>query len=171
MEPVAVLQTPRQARFEDFMAVIALSLDEENGFLADIEIEDDGIQLDEGLETAIILSFFSDQRCTTEELPDGEISQRGWWGDMYAETDGDQFGSKLWLFDREKQTLENLSKIEDTAKVALQWMIDDGIAKSIAIQASYPRSEFLLLEVSLTKPDGTIYAFKTLWDGQRIKRA
>ena len=150
---------------------IGLFLEIENDFRADVKIESDGIQEDEGLETAVMLSLFTDQRVVDQELPPFEISKRGWWGDMFASHEGDKIGSKLWLYEREKQTLENLSKIEDTAKESLQWMIDDGVAKSIAVQASYPQPVFILLNVPIEKPDGQIYAFKTLWDNQSFKRA
>lgn len=153
------------------MGSIGLFFEDANNFIADISIGAAGIESDEGLETAIVLSLFSDARVTEEELPPTETSKRGYWGDMYSDIDGDHHGSKLWLFDREKQTLENLSKIEDTSKAALQWMIDDGIVKSIDVQASYPQAERVLIAIQATKPDGEIYAFKMLWDGQSAKRA
>lgn len=150
---------------------IGLFIEPETGYVADIEIGSNGIETDDGLETACLISIFTDQRATDEDLPEPDMPKRGWWGDMFAEKEGDQIGSKLWLYEREKQTLENLSKIEDTCKNSLQWFVEDGIAKSVEVSASYPQAGFTLIEIKITKPDGEVYAFKTLWDGQRLKRA
>ena len=150
---------------------VGLFLDEENGFMADINIGETGLEQDDGLETAVLISLFSDARCTDEQLPPDFTFKRGYWADMFAEKNGDKHGSLLWLLEREKQTVEILSKIEEYCRQSLQWMIDDGIAKDVSVQASHPRPEFTLFAVSITKPDGKIHAFKTLWDGQKLKRA
>lgn len=153
-----------------FNMAIGIFLKQENDFHGDLSILSTGFETDDGLETAVLISLFSDSRSTLEQLPPEFTFQRGYWGDMYAENNGDKYGSLLWLYEREKQTVEILSKIDETSRNALQWMIDDGIAKEVDVQASHPRPEFTLLEVKITKPDGNIYAFKTLWDGQRLKR-
>lgn len=153
------------------MGVIGLFLQQDSNYVADLNLTETGVELDEGLETAVIISLFTDQRVSDEELPLGETNKRGWPGDMYAEIDGDQIGSKIWIFENEKQTEQNLLDLKDTSKNALNWMIEDGIAKSTSVQVTYPRPGFTLIEVSITKPDGSIYAFKQLWDGQRLMRA
>lgn len=150
---------------------IAIIIDEESSYTADFKISETGFEIDDGLETSVLISLFSDARASEEQLPPEQTFKRGYWGDMFSPKNGDKHGSLLWLYEREKQTVDFLSKIEDTARQSLQWFIDDGIAKEISIRASHPRHEFTLLEISITKPDGKIHAFRILWDGQRLKRA
>ena len=128
---------------------------------------------DDGLETAVLISLFSDQRVTSADLPDGETSKRGWWGDVFPEVEGDQIGSKLWTFDRVKRTLAVLVQIETAATNALKWMLDDGVAKTVEIEAEFDdnRDNGIILRIDITRPDDTENRFNFVWDQQEIKRA
>ncbi len=64
---------------------------------------DDDFETDAGLETAVIISLFTDRRAgENDELPATETDRRGWWGNTLQDAD-DEIGSKLWLLCREKQ--------------------------------------------------------------------
>jgi phage gp46-like protein len=79
-----------------------------------------GLTQDEGLETAVLLSLFSDRIARQDDvLPSGD-DRRGWWADAYAEIEGDAWGSRLWLLSREKQTASVLRRAEEYASEALQ---------------------------------------------------
>ena len=98
----------------------------------DVTIDSDtnDVTSDSGLETAILISLFSDQRASADDvIPDSSIDDfRGWWGDALI---GFNIGSKLWLLGR-SATVETLpSEIEEYTNAALQWMIADGVAKAI----------------------------------------
>ena len=75
---------------------LALSFDNEAG-IGDLVIENDDLKIDEGLETAVLISLYTDARVSDEELPAEEAQKRGWWGDIYPDIPNDQIGSKLWL--------------------------------------------------------------------------
>lgn len=124
---------------------------------------------DDGLETAVIISLFTDKRVTDDELPAGEESKRGWWGDAFPEIDQDKIGSKLWLLQRSKRTTETLRKWEDYSKEALQWLIEDGVADSIEVTATYNENFQLEAELSIKKPKGRTSRFQVLWDKQELK--
>lgn len=136
----------------------------------DIDINDTGMIADDGLETAVLLSLFTDKRCSIEELPTFVEDQRGWWADLISEVEGDQIGSKLWLLQREKTTVQTRQRFIDYSKEALQWMIDDGIAEEIIVSAEYITKEAIKLTIEIQKPSGLVESFNVLWTGQEVKR-
>jgi phage gp46-like protein len=91
---------------------------------------------DMGLETAVIISLFTDRRANEDDvLPDlNNTDRRGWWGDLVSQIGNDQIGSKLWLLKREKTTPTTIIKAKKYVEEALQWMIDDGIAIKIEVE-------------------------------------
>ena len=97
---------------------------------------------DDGLETAVILSLFTDRRAREDDpLPDGSADRRGWWGDAYppaeARAGQEHIGSRLWLLEREKDTQDVVNRARDYAEEALQWLVDDGIAEHIEVMAGW----------------------------------
>lgn len=138
--------------------------------LFDLRIENGDLAGDNGMETAISISLFTDRRVSDEELPPLEKNKRGWWGDMFPEVDQDQIGSRLWLLNREKRTQEVLRRAEDYVKEALKWLIDDGVASSITATATYDENKFLIIDVGVTRPTGRTSRFQVLWDKQSLKR-
>jgi len=140
--------------------------------LFDIKINEErnDIVADNGLETAVIISIWSNRRVKEEELPFGKTQKEGWWGDMYPEKDGDKIGSKLWTLNPEKTTNETLKKSEDYTKECLNWMIDDGIASAINVLSEYNSSKHLVTKVQIVKKDGEEERFSVLWEEQEIRR-
>jgi phage gp46-like protein len=136
----------------------------------DLKIENGDVVRDDGLETAVIISLFSDRRVTEEEKPFLANSKRGYWGDMFSEIDGDKMGSRLWTLEREKRTIEVLRRAEDYTREALQWMIEDGVVLSISANASYDENKFLIINLEIKKPLGNDSRYQVLWDKQEIRR-
>ncbi|MCL4153120.1 UNVERIFIED_CONTAM: hypothetical protein GTU68_057162 [Idotea baltica] len=126
----------------------------------DLNIVDGDLQTDSGLETAVIISLFTDRR----------IQKRGWWGDMFAEIDQDKIGSRLWTLERSKRTNETLRLAEDYSEEALEWLIEDGVSTQIEVVASYDENNFMNLEVDIFKPLGRTTRFSMLWDFQEGAR-
>ena len=73
------------------MRDIQLSFSEKQGAVvngcADLTITDDDLSLEKTLKTAVMISLFTDQRVTENELPYGETSRRGWFGDCLFHDD------------------------------------------------------------------------------------
>lgn len=134
----------------------------------DVDFIDNDLEIDEGLESSILISLFSDRRVTFEEIPDNQSDLRGWWGDAVDLTEDNKIGSKLWILLREKQTDETLARAKEYCEEALQWILDDGVAKSVTVTTAYPERGHLRISIDVEKPDGdkVKYAYNFIWEGQ-----
>ncbi|HEY9105214.1 MAG TPA: phage GP46 family protein [Roseateles sp.] len=125
---------------------------------------------DDGLETAVVLSLFTDRLAGVGEGDVAATARRGWWGDTFAEVDGDRIGSRLWLLAREKRTPAVLGRAELYAREALQWLIDDGVARSVSVRAEAVGNlgEVLGLAVTITRSAQPVvqFRFESFWKGQ-----
>lgn len=124
---------------------------------------------DESLETAILISLFTDQRVRDDELPVGETSKRGWWGDMYSPIEGFELGSKAWLYDREKITTSVMAQMETRFQASLQWLLDDGVATNVAVTVSRVDTYKVQINVVVTEPSGSENKYSFFWDQQEQK--
>lgn len=134
---------------------------------ADLALEAFALAADDGLETAVILSLFSDARALDDDkLPAGQSDRRGWWGDAWAEQQGDRFGSRLWLLRPAKQLQQSLNLARDYAEEALAWLTADGVASRVEVETFIPRDEVMGMIVRIFRPDGSItpIRFETLWN-------
>lgn len=142
-------------------------IDMEHG--ADYAIESMLLQEDGGLDTAVILSLFTDRRAETDDvIPGGSADKRGTWMDAFSGTEGDKMGSRLWLLQREKLLPEVVVKVREYCLEALDWMISDGVAKSVDVNAWIERHHpvgVIAAQIDIARPDGAItrYKFDQLW--------
>jgi phage gp46-like protein len=99
-------------------------------------IDPPDLESDADLRTAVIISLFSDRLAATDdELPSmSDPDRRGWWGDTGTDPP-DNIGSKLWLYSRTVWTEPVRLGIEEAARNALQWMLDDGAADEVLVSA------------------------------------
>lgn len=120
---------------------------------------------DGGLDTAVILSLFTDARARDGDDTPAPDDLRGWWGDDFAAKTGDRFGSRLWLLGRRKQLPSVLAEAKGYAEEALAWLIKDGVASSVSVDVFIPRDEMLGLSVAITRPNGqpVRFRFEALW--------
>ncbi len=139
----------------------------------DLSIEDGDLESDDGLETAVIISLFTDRRARDDdELPDANNpDRRGWWGDLVAEVADDQIGSRLWLLERSKTTPDVLVKAKEYAEEALSWMIEGDVAKKIEVEVERQGTEGndrLALLVKIFQSDGgqVSLKFHSKWEAQ-----
>lgn len=128
--------------------------------LYDIVIGPDGdILTEDQLDTAIVVSLFTDARAEAHEIVKPQM-RRGWVGDL---EDG-SIGSKLWLLEQERLTLAVLARASDYAEKALEWLVDDQIAVSVVARA-YVQGGDAVLDVDLKKPNSRTEArFVGLWE-------
>lgn len=130
----------------------------------DIQMRNQDLDVEQGLRTAVIISIFTDARANEEELPIGETSRRGYWGDLFPDVERDRIGSRLWLLERSKETEEVRVTARQYCLEALQWMIDDGIAASIDVSTSFVSRGRMLIDIKIRRPEGQIFDFSTEWD-------
>ena len=123
------------------------------------------LQTGNDLQTAILISIFTDRVANTDDvIPDGSNDPRGWWGDA-----GEAYpiGSRLWLLSRAKQTAATAALAIDYVKEALQWLIDDGVVASFSVDAQWMAAGQLGVSVTAYKQDGSTVAlnFASVWLG------
>jgi len=121
------------------------------------------------LEAAIWVSLFTDAMADPGDLtPDLGSDRRGWWFDT-DQPSGFRMGSQLWLQMRAKKNERTRLLVENEARAALQWLIDDGIAIDVAVTASFPDrpADAIAIVVTTTEPDGKSRDWKVdlLWGG------
>lgn len=133
-----------------------------------ISFEGNDIKTTRSLLPAVLISLFTDARAADDDpLPDPQLTdRRGWWGDaMNTAMPSDSVGSKLWLLEREKSRDDVVVRAKLYVEEALQWMIDEGVAITVAVtveKQSVAGSGTLILayQVEIKKPAGGTETFK-----------
>ena len=117
------------------------------------------------LARAVINSIFTWARADVDDDLPGK-SLEGWWGDSFPDSQGDAFGSKLWLLQRAKLTDETVAKAKDYVEECLKWMLSDGVAGSVEVEAQRGDFDRLDILVVVTKPDATqmTMRFQDVWE-------
>jgi len=134
----------------------------------DLTMSGPDLLAENGLNTSVIISLFTDRQAEPGDvLPDGSSNRRGHWGDTFAAVNGDKLGSRLWLLSREKQTNATLNRAREYAEEALQWLIDDGVAATVTVKASWVRPGMLGMTIDIIRPDGSSenFRFEQAWNG------
>lgn len=133
--------------------------------LGDIVRGGDNIDLDDGLDAAVLISLFTHRRAaSTDDLPDGPGSDRqGWWGDTYSRNDGHQIGSRLWLLNRATLSDDTVNQAKSYIEEALQWMINDGLAETITVD-TFRRGDLLCFQVDIARPLDPTSHYSRLWE-------
>jgi phage gp46-like protein len=131
--------------------------------IGNIELTENDAAIDDGLNTAVYISLFTDARVDdeNENLLDDKADKRGYWGDVFEEK---PMGSKLWLLAREKKLNAVLEKAKIYSIDALKWLIDDGIAKEIIVNTKFTENDFLEIKIIITKPSDEILKFEYFYN-------
>lgn len=95
----------------------------------DFYFENGDFALESGLETAIIVSLFSDKR--DDEATDWK-NKGGWVGNQLNDN-GFEIGSLIWTLNRSNDDSETEILLEDYTRDALQWLLDNNYAKEIDV--------------------------------------
>lgn len=133
----------------------------------DFALESNDLQLGHDLETAVLVSLFTDRRANPDDpLPEQGASRRGWWGDSFSEISGDKIGSRLWLLEREKQTPQTLARAKEYVTEALSWLLTDGLALRYEVTVEWLRQGELGIGLKIERPKDTLnYRYQYLWQG------
>lgn len=123
------------------------------------------VQTGQDLETACLVSLFTDRLATPDFVPtDGSSDRRGWWADPYNDA---PLGSNLWQLERAKKTRDTLGLARRYAEEALAWLIDDGVAKEVVVNTGWLGaaigSTLLGIAIAIVKPDGSVTRFTFGW--------
>ncbi len=137
-----------------------------------------GLATDHNLETAVLLSLWTDASAQPDDvIPDGTDDRRGWWGNWESPEDL-VLGSRLWLLAREKSTEDTRRRAEEYAAEALAWMLDEDprwgrVAARVDVAAEYLEvgpvpPATLALRVQITRHDGTVYDRRFAWAWEEL---
>ncbi len=133
---------------------LAYEQDDEGIFDLIIDEDQADFETTDGLESAIVVSVFSDRRAYKDEVGD-PMRRRGWIGDLVSEVPGDLHGSGLWLYEQSRLTQEVVTGVRQEAEQCLEWMIQEDLVLSVsAAVASDPVKRQLRLVITTSSPTG-----------------
>lgn len=87
------------------------------------------VATDDGLRTSVQLSLFLDRRAEDDDAVEDD-DRRGWHADPRR-------GSRLWLLARAKETPDTLARAKTYTEEALAWLVEDGVARSVTVEAEW----------------------------------
>ena len=127
----------------------------------DLQIGDDGdIITEDFFDTAILYSLFGERRANADEVVDAR-RRRGWIGNA----EDFENGSKIWLLRQSRLTRDTLNRLKDEAEKALQWLVDDGYAVSVADVSATLNGGRVFLNVTINRSrDKVIRRYYELWE-------
>ncbi len=139
--------------------------------LIDVNMVIGDIAGDDGLETAVLISLFSDARATPDMIPiedqDGDL--RGFWGDLGG---NDSTGSRLWTIRRAKQLSSTLAAARQYCEQSLAWMLEDKVADRIVVQTEYAQRGWMAIQVDIYRAQSknpVTYRYNYEWAAQTLK--
>lgn len=130
------------------------------------------LELEDTLQTAIILSLFSDARAGVDDaLPLGHTQRRGWVGDSFGAVPEDAWGSKLWLCYFGKVSGQVLEQARFAAQQALAWLVRDGIASRVEVATQWvgERLDRLAVRPTIYQGAQVLPVYDVLW-GTSIRK-
>lgn len=148
--------------------------------ISDYLLDAGALAAEPGLETAIVISLFTDRRANPDDaLPAEATDRRGWWGDATPPIVNGRpvadarIGSRLWLLSREKQMPIVVARAKEYCREALAWMIEDGVCERIDIEAEIVRTGTLGIGITIHRPasDAVSFKFDYAWQGQENRNA
>lgn len=125
------------------------------------------LALDDTLQTAIIISLFTDARAGRDDvLPLGVTDRRGWVGDEFMagsfDNQPDAWGSLLWLLYFGKVTADVLPRAQYAAKQSLRWMLRKGVVSQVDVEALWV-GDRLAVRPTIYKPEQATPVYDVLW--------
>ena len=147
------------------MISLVYSNDTQRGDL--VRSDDTNLDTDEGLETAVTASLFSDARAQPSDGVDQGADLRGWWGAVHLDGDG-ELGSRLWLLRRNKLTRETILLASAYAREALAWLISARVASDITVTTERMpgKLDVAIITIKIQRSQKSAPRFERKWEVQ-----
>jgi len=123
------------------------------------------------LEGAVWASLFTDALASADDFaaeltPDLGRDRRGWWAD-WGRAAEESLGSLLWLYAREKKSESVRLNLQAAATRALEWLVDDGVARTLTVTVEFMPADKVGISVELIRPSGVRDNWRAdlLWSG------
>lgn len=134
-----------------------------NGLLYDLDFDGRDLKMTESLYGGILFSL------GIKALSDDDVSNKdarlekepaGWWANALESV---QIGSTIWSI--KKKTSDYLSRVKESAEKALAWIVSDGVAAEVTVDAS-DVGEVCEIDVTVRRPDGRTeeFTFQKNWE-------
>lgn len=121
----------------------------------DLVVDGGDLAVIDGLESAILVSLFSDRRADESEVGDPR-KRRGWIGDLVSGEPQDRHGSGLWLYEQRRLIQETATGVRIEAEQSLDWMVEEKLIEYAAGEVlQIPSSRRINLVVTLHFLDGS----------------
>ena len=149
---------------------IDVVLEELEGGIFDVKIGFDGdLETEDSFDTALIVSLFTDARANSADVPDPS-RRRGWIGNEH--TPEFEMGGTLWVhLEQGRMTGSTMRKIEDAARGALQWLLDEDLITAITNVVVEGSIDRVTLNLTIERSPGrTERRHFTLWSNTGLNR-
>lgn len=137
--------------------------------LYDLQIDGADFASAYGFETAVPTSYFTDARASSVQVQEAS-RRRGWVGNILYIDQGRELGGLLWLLDQARVTTDTLNFAKVYAQDSLQWMLNDGIARSISISVDRDGVRSIKILTDIVSVDNTVQRYITLWRATDFSR-
>lgn len=122
-----------------------LKLNQTKGYW-DLDIENGDFAKTNSLDTALYMSVFCEKRANQLSEP---TLRRGHFTNQFSRVSGYEIGSLFWLYTSQaKNTMANLTLLENAVNEGLRWLIDDAIISKTNIKATKLNTQ-INLEIEL----------------------
>jgi len=135
----------------------------------DIQIDGSDFASAEGFESAIATSYFTDSRAPAVQVQEAQ-NRRGWVGNILTAIVSRELGGLLWILDQARITNDTLNFAKSFAQDSLQWLIEDGLARSVQVSVIRNGSRGISILTDITTIENTVLRYVTLWRSTDLTR-
>ena len=132
----------------------------EKGYFDFSFAEDGDFELTQGLDSALVITFYTNQRADSTEVSTPQ-NRSGWWGDAFNE-DGSKMGSRIWLLQNVAVNQTTLNKAIDYTTKAYQWLLDENYIDTLNVFGESSLSTITITIQTVIDSDACQTSF-TLW--------
>lgn len=147
------------------MAFFDISLKQGTDNRFHFEIDENGdLKSDESFDSFINVSLYSDRRANSSEIQQPE-KRRGWEGDEFLDLLDYNLGSKLWLLEQSRNTIENRNKAVSIVQEALDWFVQVGYCERVEVTGERILPSALLITSNFYIENNLIKSFTfNVWE-------
>ena len=133
----------------------------------DWAIGDDGdFVTDDGFGTTLALAFHTDARADSSDVLISQ-NRRGWIGNVNSDA-GDNFGSKLWLFQQSRMNQSLLNNVSNESNLAVKFMIDTFLLKFVDTDTTVKNLDSINTTVNLYRLNSPAESLQyTTWENTK----
>lgn len=147
------------------MSDIALTAKQDGSFDLDFDEKSKDLVLSDSLYNAVAISIGTYARDRNLKPNSAVLDPQlgGWWADALDPLG--TLGGYLYEAYPGKISDSTLTKVKELVAEALQWLIDDGVAKTVKCDVRADENDIVTVAVAIEKPDGATddYKYELNW--------